>query len=123
MLKNPQLFEGKAVLDVGCGTGILSMFAVKAGAKQVVAVDQSNIIYQAMDIARWVCVAIKINKFSTREGLNLISIYLLIFDKLEKLDKLFFFTLYIFCADKLVISFWSFCFSLLIYFVQRKQKE
>ncbi|RUS86663.1 hypothetical protein EGW08_005537, partial [Elysia chlorotica] len=52
MLKNPQLFEGKTVLDVGCGTGILSMFAVKAGARQVVAVDQSNIIYQAMDIAR-----------------------------------------------------------------------
>ena len=98
MLKNPQLFEGKAVLDVGCGTGILSMFAVKAGAKQVVAVDQSNIIYQAMDIARWVCVAIKINKFSTREGLNLISIYLLIFDKLEKLDRLFFFHfIYILC--------------------------
>ncbi|GFR86495.1 protein arginine N-methyltransferase 3 [Elysia marginata] len=52
MLKNPQLFEGKTMLDVGCGTGILSMFAVQAGASQVVAVDQSNIIYQAMDIAR-----------------------------------------------------------------------
>lgn len=52
MFKNPHLFEDKLVLDVGCGTGILSMFAVKAGAKHVVAVDQSNIIYQAMDIAR-----------------------------------------------------------------------
>lgn len=52
MLCNPHLFEGKNVLDVGCGTGILSMFAVKAGASHVVAVDQSNIIYQAMDIAR-----------------------------------------------------------------------
>ncbi|PIK46335.1 hypothetical protein BSL78_16823, partial [Apostichopus japonicus] len=40
------------VLDVGCGTGILSMFAAKAGAKQVIAVDQSEIIYQAMDIVR-----------------------------------------------------------------------
>jgi len=34
-------------MDVGCGTGILSMFAAKAGAKKVVAVDQSNIIEKA----------------------------------------------------------------------------
>lgn len=43
----------QVVLDVGCGTGILSMFAAKAGAKKVIAVDQSGIIYQAMDIVRW----------------------------------------------------------------------
>ncbi|XP_019506902.1 PREDICTED: protein arginine N-methyltransferase 3 [Hipposideros armiger] len=40
------------VLDVGCGTGILSMFAAKAGAKKVLGVDQSEILYQAMDIIR-----------------------------------------------------------------------
>lgn len=38
---------------MGCGTGILSMFAAQAGAKKVIAVDQSEIIYQAMDIVRW----------------------------------------------------------------------
>lgn len=37
-------------MDVGCGTSILSMFSSQAGAKQVIAVDQSDIIYQAMDI-------------------------------------------------------------------------
>lgn len=42
----------QVVLDVGCGTGILSMFAARAGAKKVIAVDQSEIIYQAMDIVR-----------------------------------------------------------------------
>ena len=50
--KNREIFEDKVVLDVGCGTGILSMFAVKAGAKHVYAVDMAEIIYSAMDIAR-----------------------------------------------------------------------
>jgi hypothetical protein len=38
------------VLDVGCGTGILSMFAAQAGAKHVYAVDCSSIIEQAQQI-------------------------------------------------------------------------
>ncbi|XP_071895234.1 protein arginine N-methyltransferase 3 isoform X1 [Anas platyrhynchos] len=50
--QNPHIFKDKVVLDVGCGTGILSMFAAKAGAKTVIGVDQSEIIYQAMDIIR-----------------------------------------------------------------------
>lgn len=42
----------QVVLDVGCGTGILSLLAARAGAKLVIAVDRSSIIYKAMDIAR-----------------------------------------------------------------------
>ncbi|GEQ70256.1 hypothetical protein JCM33374_g3932 [Metschnikowia sp. JCM 33374] len=50
MYKNKHLLKDKVVLDVGCGTGILSMFAVKAGAKHVYSVDMSNIIDKAKQI-------------------------------------------------------------------------
>lgn len=50
MYKNKHLFKDKVVLDVGCGTGILSMFAAKAGAKHVYSVDMSNIIDKAKEI-------------------------------------------------------------------------
>ncbi|KAI8821667.1 S-adenosyl-L-methionine-dependent methyltransferase [Fimicolochytrium jonesii] len=50
--QNSHLFKDKVVLDVGCGTGILCMFAAKAGAKMVIGVDMSNIINQAKVIVK-----------------------------------------------------------------------
>lgn len=48
--RNRDLFKDKVVLDVGCGSGILSMFAAKAGAKHVIGVDMSNIIDMARKV-------------------------------------------------------------------------
>jgi hypothetical protein len=49
--KNRGYFEGKAWLDVGCGTGVLSFFASRyGGARVVYGVDDSNMINMARKI-------------------------------------------------------------------------
>ncbi|XP_046402124.1 protein arginine N-methyltransferase 1-B isoform X1 [Ischnura elegans] len=50
MYHNKHLFKGKVVLDIGCGTGILSMFAAKAGASKVYGIECSNIVEYAKKI-------------------------------------------------------------------------
>lgn len=50
IMRNPYLFKDKVVMDIGCGTGILSFFAAKAGAKHVYAIDCSDIIEYAQKI-------------------------------------------------------------------------
>lgn len=52
IMTTPELFRDAVVLDVGCGTGILSLFAARAGAKRVFAVDASDIAEKAMQIVK-----------------------------------------------------------------------
>ncbi|ODA81897.1 hypothetical protein RJ55_00402 [Drechmeria coniospora] len=67
IVQNKHIFKDKVVLDVGCGTAILSMyvspapmarfdplvrFAAKAGAKHVIGVDMSSIIFKAREIVK-----------------------------------------------------------------------
>uniref|UniRef100_A0A7S2U2X4 type I protein arginine methyltransferase n=1 Tax=Lotharella oceanica TaxID=641309 RepID=A0A7S2U2X4_9EUKA len=50
IITNRHLFQGKTVLDIGCGTGILCMFAAKAGAKKVIGVECAEIYHKAKEI-------------------------------------------------------------------------
>lgn len=50
IVNNRHLFEGKTVLDVGCGTGILCMFAAEAGAARVIGIDMADIADCAREI-------------------------------------------------------------------------
>ncbi|KAH0710107.1 hypothetical protein KY284_011534 [Solanum tuberosum] len=55
--KNSFLFKDKVVLDVGAGTGILSLFCAKVGAKHVYAIECSSMADMAQEI-------VKLNGFS-----------------------------------------------------------
>ncbi|XP_051972704.1 histone-arginine methyltransferase CARM1 isoform X2 [Xyrauchen texanus] len=59
ILLNDVDFKDKVVLDVGCGTGILSFFAVQAGAKKVYAVEASS-------VAKYAEILVKSNNMSDR---------------------------------------------------------
>ncbi|KAH8750857.1 HNRNP arginine N-methyltransferase [Hyaloscypha sp. PMI_1271] len=66
MEDNPHLFKDKIVLDIGTETGILSMFAVRAGAKHVYATDVSNMIDNARKMAEVNNMSHKITFIKTR---------------------------------------------------------
>jgi len=49
---NKHLFKDKVVLDIGCGTGILCMFAAQAGAKKVIGIEMASISHKAREIVK-----------------------------------------------------------------------
>ncbi|RXN11803.1 histone-arginine methyltransferase CARM1-like protein [Labeo rohita] len=59
ILLNDVDFKDKVVLDVGCGTGILSFFAIQAGAKKVYAVEASS-------VAKYAEILVKSNNLSNK---------------------------------------------------------
>jgi predicted RNA methylase len=58
---NRGLFKGKTVLDVGCGSGLLALFAAKAGAKAVYCVEYTPIA----NVARAIVAANRLERVVT----------------------------------------------------------
>ena len=69
-----QLIKDKIVLDVGCGTGILSLFCAQAGARHVYAVEACKGIYE---LAKSI---VKANRLDDK--------ITLIHSEIEKIDEL-----------------------------------
>jgi len=52
IMDNPSLFKDKVVLDIGCGTGILCLFAASAGARKVIGIENAHIADKAKIIVK-----------------------------------------------------------------------
>ena len=65
-MKNAEVFKDKIVLDIGCGTGILSIFAARAGAKHVYGIEFADIADYAKEIIKKINLSDKITIFKSK---------------------------------------------------------
>ena len=65
-MKNAEIFKDKIVLDIGCGTGILSIFAARAGAKHVYGIEFADIADYAKEIIKKNNLSDKITIFKSK---------------------------------------------------------
>uniref|UniRef100_A0A8C6U782 Histone-arginine methyltransferase CARM1 n=1 Tax=Neogobius melanostomus TaxID=47308 RepID=A0A8C6U782_9GOBI len=73
ILQNHTDFKDKVVLDVGCGSGILSFFAAQAGARKVYAVEASTMAQHAEALAgRVVVIPGKVEEVTLPEQVDII---------------------------------------------------
>ncbi|XP_020575792.1 probable protein arginine N-methyltransferase 6 [Phalaenopsis equestris] len=79
ILRHQNLISGKVVMDVGCGTGILSIFCALAGARRVYAIEASDIAAQASEVVsannlsdKVIVIHEKVEKVSIEEKVDVI---------------------------------------------------
>ncbi|KAE8648375.1 hypothetical protein Csa_023238 [Cucumis sativus] len=66
IMQHQSSIAGKVVMDVGCGTGILSIFCAQAGARHWVGVESLVYAVDASDIAVQASEVVKANNLSTQ---------------------------------------------------------
>lgn len=84
IVANPTLLKNAVVMDVGCGTGILSLFAAQAGASKVIAIDGSS---KMASVATQIAKANGYLKDATNPESNSKGVITVVSGMIEELDE------------------------------------